>query len=470
MVVEQGTVRSRTRCALATLASVVVLGAASPAVADGRSRASPFDDRAVQAISKDAIAAPGSEHDTEAEPAVAVDPADRAHAVAVFQEGRFNTGGAVVNGFAATFDQGRTWTDGVLPELTQATGGVWERASDPAVAIGPGGVAYAVSLVIDGAPFVTASGVLVSRSPDGGRTWEAPVVVHQDLTGGVLNDEPWIAVDDDPASPFAGRIYVAWDRPSVGAPILLSVSDDGAASWRGPTPVAHHFNGAALPVVQPGGVVSVFYDRASSTGVSLEVRTSHDGGRTFDPPVTVGDMESKDPAGMRAGSFSSSVAVDPTTSTMYATWQDTRFRGGLLNDPVVSTSIDGGAAWSVPVAADPDPPSSTLDRFLASIAADDGVATLTYRSRDSEGGPSAPVLEQVVRSDDGGRTWTGGAMLGPPSDVQAAAEASNLVFFGDYQATTASGDVVYTVWCRSSIPPNAHRYHQRTWAAALTVG
>jgi hypothetical protein len=471
MAVEQRTVRARARVATTALvALVIVLGLVSPAAAAGRPGAKPLVLRTVQAISRDTISAPGSEHDTEAEPAVAVDPGDAAHAVAVFQEGRFNTGGAVVNGFAATFDQGQTWTDGLLPDLTQATGGTWERASDPSVAIGLDGTAYAASLVINGAPFVTASGVLVSRSPDGGRTWDAPVVVHQDLTSGVLNDKPWIVVDSDPASPFVGRIYVAWDRPSVGIPILLSVSDDGGASWRGPTPVAHHFNGGALPVVHRGGDLSVFYDGSSSTGVSLVVRTSHDGGRSFDPPVTVAEMQSKDPAGMRAGSFTPSAAVDASTGTMYVTWQDTRFRGGLLNDPVVSMSVDGGATWSQAVAADPDPPSSPLDRFLPSVGADHGVVTVTYRSIDTVAGSSAPVLEQVVRSDDGGQTWIGGAMLGPPSDIRAAAVAGNLIFFGDYQATVVSGDVAYAVWCRSSLPPNAHPFHQRAWAAALILG
>src|SRR2546428_311532 len=109
----------------------------------------------VRRISSDPFpATDGSQPDTEVEPHVAVDPNDPAIVVAVFQQGRFFTdGGCTDPGFAASHDGGRRWAAGSLPGLTVAVGGVFERASDPAVGIGPDGGGYAGTI-----PFTPSTG------------------------------------------------------------------------------------------------------------------------------------------------------------------------------------------------------------------------------------------------------------------------------------------------------------------------
>src|SRR5947208_3623496 len=114
------------------------------------------------------------QRDTTVEPSIAVNPADPRNAVTVYQEGRINAAGDEDNGFAATFDGGRTWTFGNLPRLTTAVGGPWDRASDPVVAFGPDGTAYANSLVFDVGNEASPSGVAVNVSTDGGKTWGQP--------------------------------------------------------------------------------------------------------------------------------------------------------------------------------------------------------------------------------------------------------------------------------------------------------
>src|SRR5689334_8241128 len=54
--------------------------------------------------------------------------------VSVFQVGRFFNGGATAIGFATSTDGGSNWTHGLLPGVTSATGGVYDRASDASVA------------------------------------------------------------------------------------------------------------------------------------------------------------------------------------------------------------------------------------------------------------------------------------------------------------------------------------------------
>src|SRR5918912_1413448 len=50
--------------------------------------------------------------DTEIEPSIAVNPANPDNAVAGYQEGRIDSGGDATNGYATTFDGGKTWEYG----------------------------------------------------------------------------------------------------------------------------------------------------------------------------------------------------------------------------------------------------------------------------------------------------------------------------------------------------------------------
>jgi len=74
--------------------------------------------------------------DTQAEPSIAVNPANPLNVVTAYQEGRIADGGDATNGFATSFDGGATWTSGELPGLTTypGQGGVFQRASDAVVA------------------------------------------------------------------------------------------------------------------------------------------------------------------------------------------------------------------------------------------------------------------------------------------------------------------------------------------------
>ena len=159
----------------AAILAVAVAGRANAQTADAFRRKT-----FVEQISADPFAgAGGSEADTQVEPWIAIDPNDAATVVAVFQQGRFNTNGASADpGFATSRDGGRTWTAGNLPHLTVAVGGVFERASDPAVAIGPDGAVYAATLGVNVSN--CRSGVAVQRSDDHGLTFRDPVLVQDD--------------------------------------------------------------------------------------------------------------------------------------------------------------------------------------------------------------------------------------------------------------------------------------------------
>src|SRR5919202_1939395 len=136
------------------------------------------------------------------EPHVAVNPKNARNLVA---GSKFFTDPATYQFKIGTYfsrDGGRTWHDsGLLPGFESYT-----RTSDIAFAFSATGVAYATVLAHD----ATRSGIFVSRSNDGGKSWSKPATVYLDPTGATFSDKPWIEVDRT-SGPQRGTIYVAWN-------------------------------------------------------------------------------------------------------------------------------------------------------------------------------------------------------------------------------------------------------------------
>jgi hypothetical protein len=402
----------------------------------------------VQQIAADPfVAADGSELDTTVEPDVAVDPADSATVVAVFQQGRFNAnGGSVDPGFATSHDGGVTWTAGSLPGLTVATGGAFDRASDPAVAIGPDGTVYAQTLAFD--VHDCRSAIAVQRSNDGGLTFQAPVLVQDDTSCSVFNDKNWIAADVFPGSPHHARLYSAWDRSNgTGQPVRVSHSDDGGATWSAPVDVSSAFFPGGLgviPLVQPNGDLTLVYTTIGTATMNVVAQRSQDGGLTFGPPVTIAALQGTDPPGMRSGSELVSAAVDPEAGRTYVVWPDRRFRPDGLNDIVLVASPDGGASWGALQVVDTPGPAGARDRFTPHVAANGGVVLVVYGTRLAGG---ARVRMRYVASADDGVTFSRERGLGRTGNLAYAATANGLAFLGDYLGVAMSASGAHAVWC-----------------------
>lgn len=454
--------------------------------------------------------------DTTVEPSVAVNPANPLNAVIGFQVGRVDGGGDVTNGYAVTFDGGKTWKNGIVPGLTTGHGGTSDRASDAVVAFGPGNTVYFSSLIFnDTSGGALQSAIVNNTSTDGGRTW-GPVTVVQDDLGGGLNDKNWVVVDNGTeGSHHHGRVYVVWDRV---AGVIAKYSDDGGRSWVPASPVyTPNVYGAqgisAYPVVKPNGdlVVAFMADVAppavtakpgdelaeAVAGVSKVTTATFIGAGSVPtgvplPPAVVASVATYEGVPVRhqrAGSLLAA-AVDPRTGRVYVVWEDARFRAAHVtdgaNDAVLSWS-DNGVSWSAPVRLNGGPTGDNVDHYNPSVAVhQDGTVDVIWRQRqESASGVldsfSVDVNTYLARSHDRGLTFGRPLKVDlAPSDTRFGAFSRGGLFQGDYDQVATAGGLTYVVRSESYAPsrravapaqPSATTlHHQTTWVAVVGTG
>src|SRR2546421_4464775 len=164
-------------------------------------------------LSSDTFTNPDSQHATEVEPDTF---SFGSTIVSTFQVGRFFNGGSSNVGWATSTDNGSTWKSGFLPGTTvfAKPKGKFARQTDPAVTYdAKAQVWIIVSLGLDSSGVGT--GIVVSRSTDGGLTWDKPVTVVT-AQGGDNLDKTWIVCDNTSSSPFYGNCYVEFDNFGLG--------------------------------------------------------------------------------------------------------------------------------------------------------------------------------------------------------------------------------------------------------------
>lgn len=396
----------------------------------------------------------------EAEPQVAIDPTDPKHLIGIWQQDRWSNGGA--NGLvsAVTFDGGHTWTQS-FAKLTRCSGGAFQRASDPWVSISPNGIAYQIGFAFDwDAP---NRAMLVSRSTDGGRTWETPIPLQQDADPDLAMDKETLTAD-----PLDSHYaYAVWDRltrfttpgPQSTGPTWFSRTSDGGTTWDQPArsiydpgPDAQTISNQI--VVLPDGtlvntMMVITQNSTPNARSAIAVLRSSDHGTTWPgPPVTVaeadfvGVADPKSNRGIRSGNVVHSIAVDRSSSSLYVVWADARFSSMQRDGIVISASADGGLSWSPPR---PVNPLNGAPAFTPTVAVADGgkVGVSYYDLRNDNPSDPAHLLAThwLATSTDGGATFSE-TMIGGPFDLHAAPVVEGPAWFlGDYQGLATAGSV-----------------------------
>jgi hypothetical protein len=366
----------------------------------------------------------------------------------VHQTGRFQDGGSSNVGYVVSTDGGTTWTRGFLPGTTVFADppGPWGRATDPSVAYDPAHDVWMVNiLAMTG---TTGKAILVSRSTDGGLTFENPVTVAS-TQGNQFFDKNWIACDTTPSSPFYGTCYTEWDDANTGNKLHVARSTDGGLSWTASSvPTASVVGGQ--PVVQPDGTVVMPIDNGSQTSVNSFVST--DGGASFQGPFPISFITAHLVAGNLRIHELPSAEVD-STGRVYTVWNDCRFRSGCSSNDIVMSTSTNGQSWTPVVRIPIDAVNSTVDHFLPGIGVepDTGGATahlglLYYFYPVSSCSPTTCQLSVgYIESFDGGATWTTPVTISRMRNTWLPLTTQGYMV-GDYMSTSFVGGLAFPVF------------------------
>ncbi|MBA3650115.1 MAG: exo-alpha-sialidase, partial [Chthoniobacterales bacterium] len=295
--------------------------------------------------------------------------------------------------------------------------------------------------------------ILVSRSLDGGTTFESPVVVFQPGSGSNFPDKSWMAINTFLGTANVGRILVTWTLfgTTSASPILRSYSDDQGATWS-PGVVIHSANAAAQgsqPVYLPDGRLAIVYwnFQGANGGEEIDMVLSNDGGVTFGPPTLVTPTVRYTPPSIRSGTFLPSATTDRTTGNLYVVYQG--FDAAFVPRVLFTKSTNSGASWSAPIAITDNPNTGV---FNPAISASPDGQTLTvsfYDQRDS-GGSTVLCNLYLAQSFDGGATWQPNIRLtSETTDASLAPLTASGYMLGDYLGiapTTGPNVPAIPVW------------------------
>jgi hypothetical protein len=317
--------------------------------------------------------------------------------------------GVSMDGYATSSDRGATFSYMGSP-ATPSDPNTF-MSGDPVVACADGWTFYYVSGFLDGTH--ATSGVGLSRSTDGGKTFAPPVMIVAKPSNSHIVDGAWVAVDDSAPGhlyvtytdiDFSGSICGTESNSAVPRYAIEIVSSaDGGTTWSGtPTVVAqvcadsaHTFafvDGARVAVGPSGDVYVAWESFGNTEGLSerqIDISRSTDQARSFPAsPVTVATItcagDCTDWQGLAHSNEHPSLAIGkgPHSGKVYLAWNDGDRHApdaltttGFYNftDIMFSKSADGGATWSPPVQVNNNSEGGDVpltDQFEPALATD----------------------------------------------------------------------------------------------------
>ncbi len=375
----------------------------------------------------------------QAEPHIIRSCTDPNFLVAIFHEGTYASGGgATDDGYAVSRDGGSTWTRALIPKLTQASGGTYDRASDPVAAIDLNENIYLNAIVSIQGVFTR---IVVSKSSDYGTTVGNPNIVYDAPAGSGINpDKNWLSINTFPNTPHPNRLLVTFFlNTGTDAPVVRSYSDNGGVTW---SPAAYMTSSTAScdgprPVFLANGKTAVAYSEStnSSTTFQLKVAISSDGGTAFGPPITVATPQLYQISTIRTQKGNPAIAADRTTGNLYVAYQalDSNYYPRIF----FTKSTNTGASWSTPKVISDNPAGSPVYNAAISASPDGNVITVVFYDMRLNPTSKRYVDLYMTQSTDGGTTWRPNFRVSSvTSDVTLAPKTSGGYMMGDYLAVT----------------------------------
>lgn len=389
----------------------------------------------------------------QAEVRIAADPLDPSHLLAASN----SEPGMRVYGSA---DGGRTWSSEILPSPPNSA--IAPCQSDPAPAIDAAGNEYVA--FIQSAQSCDQGGervtIRVAVRSAGGPAWSyrSESAIPEDPRGS-FDDNPWLAVDTDPASPYSGRLYLAWFRSVEGRRVgfEISHSDDRGAHWSEPRVVSDSVVDAGYPSLSIGGGGAVYAAWNDFGRGSLFLDVSTDGGETFGPDVARrlrGRDEGNCPNGrsipaqrLRCVRSDPTVLADPARGRVYLTYSD------LARNGSEDVFVAGYDAQLRPVAAFPlrigAAERAASDQFWPTAALDSSTGRLALCFYATGGGSARTrATFSCALSDPAGRRWSRAVKVASVPSDETRPGATEFGY-GDYEGLVVAGGIAHPMWTDS---------------------
>ena len=159
--------------------------------------------------------------------------------------------------------------------------------------------------------------------------------------------------------------------------------------------------------------------------------------------------------------------------TLYAVWDDCRFRTGCIaNDLVLTTSPDGGLTWTAPKRVPLGARSSSFNAFIPGLGADPAHAghlglVYAYYLPGSCARGACLLATGFASSVNGGATWSKPQRLAAqPMRTGWLARTNSGRMVGDYFSTAFAGGRLVPVFTLAA-PPLHGRFREAIFAASL---
>jgi len=386
------------------------------------------------------------------EVSVAVNPTNHSNLLIGANDARGpnGTGNAWWCGAYYSFDEGKTWTERLVPQTGALA--LSQYSADPSVMFDLQGNAYYTCLgytPLAVPPYIQNNVIAVAKSLDGGMTFQPPVPVVVAQSSPPFHDKPYMAIDKSLSSPYRGNIYVSWTNFTNFAggtsPIYFSRSVDGGLSFSNPIKIsgAQLYDQGSQPGVGPNGEVYVSFVSYVASQIKLYVTRSLDGGVTFDEPIfitNIVDPGSSLPPGDYRTPTIPSIGVDvsngPYSGTVYVVFQDGQTGN---SDIYIVYSRDRGQIWFGPIKVNNDATSNQQFFPFISVSPFGRVDVVFYDRRND---PMDFLLDIYAGiSFDGGGNFKNRRITDNPINPGTSD------FIGDYIGVASIHNAFFPGWC-----------------------
>jgi hypothetical protein len=354
-------------------------------------------------------------------------------------------------GFSRSTDGGATFTD--QGALGAASGGdpaiVWRKADENF---------YFGAL---------KSGSLgIWKSTDDCQTFSLVGNIHS----GSSDDKELMAVDNNTASTYYGRLYTVWTHFDAGGNIYSTYSDDLGVTWSAPKQVSPTGSvQGSWPVVAPNGDVFVSWVHFGSSTIDIEVARTSDGGDTWalvTNPASGKTQPSHSSSTSSCGRAalkgnvrylpSPQIAVDSSGVVHVVYSYDPDGTGADIVDVFYRRSTDNGATWSPEVRVNDD--ATTTDQFFPTMSVSStGQVSVAWYDRRNDTADNLLVDYYQRMSFDGGVTWDRPSVR--LSDVSSPIYLdTNLAtcYHGDYDTQVQTSSYVVAQWADDRNVQDSH--------------